>query len=80
MRGIKISIKLLDTVRIDNVGAIFMASNITTTSHTKHIYIKYKYVNGYVEDWVVKTIFVKSADNDSNILTKNLSTDLHDKN
>ena len=56
--------------RVDNIGAIFMASNITTTSCTKHVDIRYKYVNEFVEDEIVKIVFVKSADNGSNILTK----------
>ena len=38
--------------------AIFMASNITTTCHMKHVDIRYKYVNEYVEDGVVKIVFV----------------------
>ena len=46
---------------------------------TKHMDVRYKYVNEYVEDRAVKIIFVKSADNDSNILTKNLSAELHEK-
>ena len=33
----------------------------------------------YDEDKVVKIVFVKSADNDSNILTKNLSANVHEK-
>ena len=37
------------------------------------------YVNECVEEGVVKIVFVKSTDNDSNILTKNSSADLHDK-
>ena len=37
--------------------------------------IRNKYVNRYVEDGIVKIVFVKSADNDSNILTKNLRVD-----
>ena len=32
----------------------------------------------YIEDGVVKIVFVKCADNDSNVLTKNLSADLHE--
>ena len=56
-----------------------MANNITTTCHTKHVDIRYKYVNEYVGVRVVKMIFVKSADNDSDILTKNLSAELHEK-
>ena len=75
----KIAFKYPVMVRVDNLGAIFMASNITTTCHTKHVDIRYKYVNEYVEDGVVKIVFVKSADNDSDILTKNLSAELHEK-
>ena len=37
-------------------------------------------MNVYVEDTVVKVIFVKSAENDSNILPKILSAELHEKN
>ena len=47
-----------------------MVSNITATSHTKHVDIKYKCVNEYVKDRIVKIVFVKSAENDINILTK----------
>ena len=54
-------------------------AEITTMCHTKHVDIRYKYVNEYVEDRVVKIGFVQSAENDSNILTKNLSAKLHDK-
>ena len=57
----------------------FMASKITTTCHTKHADIQYKYVNEHVEDGDVKTIFVKSAENDNDILTKNLSAELHEE-
>ena len=36
-------------------------------------------MNGYVEDRAVNNIFLKSAGNDSNILTKNLIAELHEK-
>ena len=71
LRSMKIIVKYPVMVRVDNIGAIFMASNIATTCHTKHVNIRYKYVNEYVKDGVVKIVFVKSADNDSDILTKN---------
>ena len=79
LRSMKISIKLPVTVRVDNVSVIFVACNITTTSYIKHMDIRYKYVDEYVEDEVVKIVFVKSADNDNNILIKNLSTELYEK-
>ena len=64
----KILVKYQVMVRVNNIGVIFMASNITTTCHTKHVDIRYKYVNEYVEDRVVKIMFAKSTDNDSDIL------------
>ena len=48
--SIKILVKYPVMGRVDNVDAIFMASNITTTSYTKYMDIRYKYVNEYVED------------------------------
>ena len=77
--NMKILVKLQVTVRVDNACDIFMASNITTMLQIKHVDIWYKYMNEYVEDGVVKIAFVFSADNDSNILTKNLSSELHEK-
>ena len=56
--SMKIAVKYLVKARVDNVGAIFMGSNITTTCSTKHVDIRYKYVNEYVEDRVVKIVFV----------------------
>ena len=58
LRSMKIAVKYSVMVKVDNVGAIFMASNITITCHTKHVDIRYKYVNEYVEDRVVKIVFV----------------------
>ena len=77
--SMKTSVKYSVMVRVDNINATFMASNITTKCGTKHIDIRYKYVNEYVEVRIVNIIFVKSTDNDSNILTKNLSTEIHKK-
>ena len=56
-----------------------MASNITTTSHTKHVDIRYMNDNIYIQDGIIKIIFVKSTDNNNNILTKNLSAELQEK-
>ena len=61
------------------VGSIFMDGNIETTSLISHVSIRYKYVNEYVEAWVVTNEFVKSGDNDHDILTKNLIRELHTK-
>ena len=50
LEGMKIKVKFPIVVRVDNIGAIFMSKNVTTTSRTKHVDVRYKYVNEYVED------------------------------
>ena len=77
--SMKILVKFPVIVKVDTLGVIFIASNITTMSCTKHADIRYKYENDYVEDGAVEIIFVKSDENDSNILIKTLSTELHEK-
>ena len=42
-------------VRIDNVGAIFMAGNVAASSCTKHEDIRYKYVKDYMKDGIEKS-------------------------
>ncbi len=66
-------------VHIKNTGAIFMGKNITTSSQTKHVDICTKYVHEYVEYGIVKIIFVRSEDNNSDIMTKNIDRDLYNK-
>ena len=75
--GIKVNLPII--VRVDNTGAIFMSKNINTTSGTKHVDGRTKYVNQYCEDGVIKIVFVESANNDADIFTKNLGQDLHNK-
>ena len=76
LQSMKVLIKLPVMVRVDNIEAIFMASNMTAICSTKHLDIRYKHVDEYVEDSLV---FVNFADNDSNILTKNSGHELHGK-
>jgi len=75
----KISVKTPITVRVDNVGAIFMAENPAISQRTKHVDVRFKFVNEMVNDQFLEVIFVKTADNDSDIFTKNLSADLQNK-
>ena len=75
--GIKYQLPV--TVRVDNIGAIFMSKNINTSSRTKHVDVRTKYVNEFCENGVIKIIFVSSSENISDIMSKNLSADLNAK-
>jgi len=75
--GMKIKIPII--VRVDNVGAIFMAENVAVSQRTKHIDVKYRFVQEFVMDGFLKIIFVRTVDNQADIFTKNVSGDIHDK-
>ena len=70
------------TLRIDNTGAIYIANNQTTGQRTKHIDIRTHFVRNMINEGIIKTKFVKSADNHADIFTKNCPEDafnLHTK-
>ena len=60
-------------VRVDNMGAIFMAKNTTMTKRTKHIDVKACFVHEHVDEDTgeMKIVFVRSGDNKSDPMTKN---------
>ena len=62
-------------VYVDNIGAMFMAENVTTSNRTKHVDTRYHFLREHVEDGIVKIQFVRSGDNDADVLTKNVNSD-----
>jgi len=69
--------KLPMIVNVDNVGAIYLAQSATTSNRTKHIDVRYHFVREFIEDGIVKIIFVRSEENDADIFTKNLGGELY---
>ena len=74
-----VGVKLPILVNCDNIGAIYLAHNAKTSRRTKHIDVKYHFVREYVEEGIVKVIFVKSEDNDADLWTKNLGYAAYNK-
>ena len=74
-----IQVKLPIVVHCDNVGAIFLSYNAKISQRTKHIDTKYRYVGEWVEEGVVKVVFVRSENNLSDILTKNTPQEVFDR-
>ncbi len=73
-----IPVKLPIIVRVDNVGAIFMAENVTTSTRTRHVDVRYHFVREFVEDGFIKIIFVRTTENNADIFTKNVTGELYD--
>ena len=66
-------------VNVDNVGAIYLSQSATTSNRTKHIDVRYHFVREFIEDGIVKIVFVRSAENDADLFTKNLGGELYRK-
>ena len=71
LQTMNIEVKVPITVYVDNVGAIWLSNNRTTSDRTKHIDIRTAFVKEYQEDGKIIIKFVKSEENEADIFTKN---------
>jgi hypothetical protein len=74
---IKINLPIL--VKMDNIGAIFMSENASTSFRTQHVDTRYHFVQEFIKDGFIKIEFVRSAENDSDLFTKNINQELYEK-
>ena len=68
---LKTKVQLPIVIQVDNQGAIFMANN-QVSRRTKHIDTRYHLVREFIEDEILKVIFVRSCENTADIFTKNV--------
>jgi hypothetical protein len=77
LRSMDISVQLPIPLHVDNTGAIYLANNFTTGQRTKHIDIRAHYVRELIVMGFLMTIFVRSEDNDADLMTKNVTEELY---
>ena len=61
---------------MNNIKAIFMARNNSSGTGTRHINMRYHYCRE-VHGKLINLIFVKSADNEADLMTKNPTSAEH---
>ena len=71
--------KVQAIIFIDNTGAIFLVKNHKVGSRTKHIAVRHLYMRELRERGEVKVQFIPTAQNVSDIGTKNLAEKLFNK-
>jgi hypothetical protein len=79
LQQMNLKVKLPATLHVDNIGAIYLSSSQMSSQRTKHIDIRHHGIKEYIEDGFIEVVFVKSENNDSDIFTKNLGNELHEK-
>ena len=71
LRSMETKVPLPIKVQVDNVGAIWLANNSSVSERTKHVDLRAHFVRDMIKDQVIEINFVKSAENDSDIMIKN---------
>jgi hypothetical protein len=79
LNDLHIKVNLHIVVKTDNIGAIFMFKNALTGFCTQHVDTRYHFFREFIKDGFIKTLFVHSAENDSDLFTKNISQELYEK-
>jgi len=74
--GIEVEMPIM--VHVDNVGAIFMAENVSTSTHMKHVDICYHYVREFIEDEFIHIVFIRTKLNKVDMFTKNVVGEIYD--
>ena len=75
LESIGLAVEKPVVVRVDNMGAVFLSENNTSSARTRHIDMRWHFVRELVEDKVVEIQFVRSHDNKSAGFTKNLGSE-----
>ena len=57
LQSIGVVIELPITEKVDNISAIFMSENTLTSGRTKHVDVRYQYVNEMVLDVEINCAF-----------------------
>ena len=66
----EIEVALLIKVQVVNIGAIRLENKSSVSERTKKIDLRAHFVRDMIKDQVIEIKFVKSAENDSDIMTK----------
>ena len=71
LQTMNIEVLLATTVYVDDVGAIWLSNNRTTSDRTNHIDIRTSFVKEYEEGEKITIMLVKSEENEADIFTRN---------
>ena len=75
-----VPVELPVVVKVDNIGAIFMTENATSSVKTRHMDMRYRYVVELQNSGLIKTTFVPTKLNVSDVETNNVTGEVQDAN
>ena len=79
LRSLGIHVGLPIIVKVDNLGAIYLANNASSSVCTKHVDIHFHFVRDYCECGITLVCFVSGAFQRSDVMTKNTLSAIYKK-
>jgi len=79
LKTMNIPVETPVTLRVDNMGAIFMSENASSGVRTRHVDMRYHFVREQVADKIVEIFFVNTDKNTADGLTKNRKSEMFEK-
>jgi hypothetical protein len=73
-----VPVKTPITVRVDNMGAVFMTENASSSARTRHVDTRWHFVRELQEQGVIEVVFVRTTENLADGFTKNVPSEIHD--
>ena len=64
---------------VDNIGAVFVSENPSSSSRTRHMLTRYFYMMDLQNDKTIIVKFIGSAENLADIATKNVLVQVHEQ-
>ena len=59
-------------VEVDNIGAIYLTRNSSTSVRTRHVDLQYHFVREFYQQGILQVVFVNTKMQQSDIMTKNV--------
>jgi hypothetical protein len=78
LQDIGIKVKMPVIVFVDNVGAIYMGNNASTSARTRHVDTRYHFVREFIVEGRILVKFVRSEQNLSDGFTKNVKGEIYE--
>ena len=75
-----IAVKTPIIVKVDNMGAVFMTNNASSSARTRHVDTRWHFIRELQDEKLVEVVFVRTQFNWSDGMTKNVATEVCETN
>lgn len=79
VKELELNVVMPSTVKSDNQSTIEISQNNVIREKTKHVDVKYKFVNEKIDENIIKVKYINTTNQQADILTKSLGRQLFEK-